>query len=262
MKIRLKCKVCGKTYSRFPSQLKSGQRRNYCSGKCSLKARRLGLYKIPGPIKKGKFIKCLVCGNKTWAEPNEIKRGKKYCSKECLGVANGNRTRGKRAPWVGKPPVLKVCKICNKEFSFYESQAKRERGYCCSRKCADKWHSLQLMGEKNCNWRGGTTRLQIIIRNSAQAKTHRWHVFKRDGRMSILSGKNGNIEHHHLTAISFLIRQYGITKNNWVNFKHILFDDDNAVTLTKEEHDKFHNKYGKMVIPEQFEEFRQKGGYL
>lgn len=206
-------------------------------------------------------LKCKICGNKFWVYPYR-KNTAKYCSKECLGIANGNGTRGKKAPWVGNPAVLKICKVCNKEFSFYESQANREgeRGFCCSRKCADKWHSLQLMGEKNCNWRGGATSLQKIIRNSAQAKNHRQDIFKRDSWMSILSGKNGDIEHHHLTAISSLIKQYGITKNNWINFKDILFDDDNAITLTKKEHDKFHNKYGKIATPEQFEEFRQEGG--
>ena len=118
------------------------------------------------------------------------------------------------------------------------------------------------MGEKNCNWRGGTTRLQVIIRNSAQAKSHRQDVFKRDNWISILSGKNGDIEHHHLIAISSLIKQYGVTKDNWINLKDILFDLNNAVTLTKKEHDKFHSQYGKVTIPEQFEEFRQEGGLI
>jgi len=169
--------------------------------------------------------------------------------------------KGKKAPWVGKPYQLRKCKICNKEFRFYESQEKgrKSRGLCCSRKCADKWHSIQLMGEKNCNWRGGTTSLQIIIRNSAQAINLRQKCFERDEWKSILSKENGDIEHHHLTAFSILIKQYEITKDNWINFKDVLFDLDNVVTLTKKEHNKFHNLYGKISTPEQFKEFRQRG---
>lgn len=146
MKIKLKCKICGENYKKYPSQLKSGQGRNYCSAECSLKARRQGLYKV-SPKKKGKYIKCLICSKKIWAEPNEIKRGKKYCSKECLGIANGNRMRGKKAPWIGKPAKERICLICGKRFKFYESPTKkniRNIGFCCSRKCADKWHSIKM----------------------------------------------------------------------------------------------------------------------
>ncbi len=262
MKIELKCKVCGKIYSSFPSELKAGQRKNYCSAKCSSRARKLKLYRMRGPHKKGKFIKCLMCDKIIWAEPNQIKKGKKYCSIQCLGIANGNRTRGKRNPLAGKPPVINICKICNKEFSFYQCKAKREgdRGYCCSRKCADKWHSFQLRGEKSHFWKGGTTSLQMIIRNSTQAKRYRLCVFERDNWTSILSGKNGDVEHHHLVALSILIKRHNITKENWRCLKDVLFKLNNAVTITEKEHDKFHGLYGKMTTPEQFEEFRNLGG--
>jgi len=113
------------------------------------------------------------------------------------------------------------------------------------------------MGEKNCNWRGGMTSLQAIIRNSAQAKNCRQECFERDNWESVLSGSNGNIEHHHLTAVSALIKQNKINKDNWVSFKDILFDLGNTVTLTKKEHNKFHSLYGKISTPEQFKEFRQ-----
>ena len=150
------CKICGKSYKRYLSQLKSGQRKNYCSFECSLIARRQGLYKAGSPPKRGKYISCLICGKKYWAQDNQIKRGTRYCSKECLGKANGNRLKGKKAPWNGDAAKQKECKICGRTFEFYESQTKNGvGGFCCSRKCADQWHAMQIQGTNNPNWAGG-----------------------------------------------------------------------------------------------------------
>ena len=43
--------------------------------------------------------------------------------------------------------MKKICRICGKEFITYPSVIKNNRGICCSRKCADKWHSIQLTGK-------------------------------------------------------------------------------------------------------------------
>ena len=74
---------------------------------------------------------------------------------------------------------------------------------------------------------------------------------------SILSGKEGRIEHHHLTPMSILIKIYKITKDNWRNNKNILFDVDNTVTITEKEHKLFHSIYGKVTTPNQFNMFKK-----
>lgn len=44
--------------------------------------------------------------------------------------------------------------------------------------------------------------------------------------------------------------------DNWREYKYVLFDIDNVVTLTDKEHKLFHSIYGKVASPENFEEFR------
>lgn len=46
------------------------------------------------------------------------------------------------------PPEIHHCKICGKPFKYYASWAKRSGhpGYCCSRLCADRWHSMRMKG--------------------------------------------------------------------------------------------------------------------
>jgi len=114
-----------------------------------------------------------------------------------------------------------------------------------------------VAGEGIGNWKGGKTSLQDLIRKSRYAQDYRYFVFKRDGWKSVISGYNGRLAHHHLISFSTLIDGHGIRKENWINFKHILFDLNNAITLTDREHKKFHSKYGKVTTPEQFEEFRR-----
>ncbi len=87
-----------------------------------------------------------MCGKQFYAEQNEIKSGRQYCSRKCVGIANGNRMRGKPAPWNGKPVELRICVICDETFKFYDSHSNRNLGKCCGRKCADKWHSIRMGG--------------------------------------------------------------------------------------------------------------------
>jgi len=46
----------------------------------------------------------------------------------------------------GKPKVERICKICGEKFLTYAAWIRRGRGKCCSRKCADRWHSFRLKG--------------------------------------------------------------------------------------------------------------------
>lgn len=102
--------------------------------------------------KKGKYIPCAMCGRDVYVMPFELSK-KKYCSKECLGKANGDRRRGKPAPWIGEPKQSRTCVICGKTFSVPAAWLKKDRnaGTCCSRPCADKWHSVALTGKKASN---------------------------------------------------------------------------------------------------------------
>lgn len=103
--------------------------------------------------KRGKILKCLICDTEFYAQPNEIKGGRHYCSRLCVGQANGDRLRGSRASYAGEAPEIRICKICGERFTSYISRG-NER-LCCSKECAYKWHSLKMEGANNPNWRGG-----------------------------------------------------------------------------------------------------------
>ncbi len=85
----VKCKQCKKEFFAKPSWLKIGYGK-FCSSKCQYEA-----------AKKGKFIACDICGEKTWKQPKQIKHsksGKFFCSKSCQTLWRNRMYVGKNHP--------------------------------------------------------------------------------------------------------------------------------------------------------------------
>lgn len=243
LRIGINCKVCGKLKKIGLCLYLSGQKT------CSMECRNIAKKKYPL-----KAI-CKNCGNEFKPDPcNNLV----FCNRACY--AEYKKKQAER---------MFICNYCGKEMKIvgrrshgkyyrYYNGKKEVRKYC-SNNCVNM-DKTGIRGENHFNWKGGRTALQDLIRKSSYSQNYRKECFQRDGWKSVLSGNNGRLEHHHLMAFSILIKEHNITKNNWIDFKDILFDLNNTVTLTEKEHDKFHSVYGKITTPEQFEEFRNSGG--
>lgn len=232
LRLGIHCRWCGKLIKIQLSEYLSGRR--YCSFQCQAAGRRI----YPD-------VKCKNCG-KTF-KPNVDH--KVFCNRECWREYQGKQRK----------KILIKCHYCGKIKEYTSRQANSHgvgtRKYC-SKACADL-DKTGVRGSDHFNWRGGKTSLQDLIRKSSYSQNYRQEVFRRDNWKSVLSGKNGRLVHHHIIPFSTLINKYNITKDDWLNFKHRLFDLDNAVTLAHLEHKRFHSKYGKVTTPEQFNEFKQ-----
>jgi len=296
MKIRLECKVCGKEFWVSPYRKEEAK---FCSRKCQGKAKAIEMKGRPSNFGTGLYwnnslrigIRCGVCGELKRLDLCAYLSGQRACSVECRNIAvkkyplravckncgdefkpdpSNNLIFCDRACYVEykrkKAERIFVCKYCDrkiktnrhKNYYRYKDGKKEVRKYC-SKNCADM-DKAGINGKDHFNWKGGRTVLRDIIRKSSYSQRYRKECFKRDGWKSALSGSNGRLEHHHLTAFSTLIKRHEITKDNWINFKDVLFDLDNALTLTEKEHNKFHSIYGKITTTEQFEQFRNSGG--
>ena len=175
------CFVCSKAFACYTSSKKE-----HCSRECS---RITAASKVKGQIRKIQIIKkCLSC-----KEDFNFRKGQKYCSTKCAGVATGERCRikdhpkkkcalcekefeYKRKDFAGKycsrkcsdsvnknPPVLwfeKTCEVCEKQYKF-KSKSTANRRKTCSRKCANKLkeiygknHPLYRRIDMNCEFCG------------------------------------------------------------------------------------------------------------
>lgn len=105
-------------------------------------------------------IKCVNCGNSFTASPSHVKRGTRYCSRNCYR----EHYSGKHVHnWKGGKTVDAVCRECRKNFKIwpYEVNA-NDRGFFCSRKCTYagmnrsfyKNNGLKHRGSKSPVWKG------------------------------------------------------------------------------------------------------------
>ncbi len=232
------CQVCNKEFKIYPSDLQNGVGK-YCSHKCYWISKRKHIIR-----------QCYYC-RKTY-DAHSLRDNSKFCSRICYLRYN-------------KKKAVKIfsCQYCGKTFhkvspSYHYKNGQKQPIKFCSKECVDKARIGKYINTNSPNWVGGLTSLQDLIRKSTDYATTREICFNRDNYKSILSGKNGKIEHHHLVSMAVLIRQNHITKANWRNYKSILFDPNNTVTLREAEHKLFHSIQGKVTTPQQFNKFCEK----
>lgn len=110
---------------------------------------------------------CVICKTTFAAYPRQQNTPRKYCSKRCLGCANGRRT-------LNVPRSLQVrLKL-----------------------------SAAFKGSKSHFWKGGVTPLNQIERESARYAEWRYAVFQRDKFTCQWCGATKNLNADHIKAFA------------------------------------------------------------
>ncbi|MCT8138680.1 HNH endonuclease [Anaerobacillus sp. CMMVII] len=144
LKIKTKCSNCGKAFSKKRSTIKKN---NFCSIECMYEHFR----KEKGNQHLVKKIKltCHYCQNDFYVIYSR-KDTAKYCSKNCLGKANGQR-----AKIAYRKRTIVHCVNCIKQIEKKPSVV-RKRNFC-SEKCMGEYYAKSGMfsGENSGTWQGG-----------------------------------------------------------------------------------------------------------
>jgi hypothetical protein len=149
------CEVCGKEYLAHECY---ADIRHTCSNECRHKWQSQIMTKEKHPnYKGGGFIKiCEVCG-KEYSVSRTLSNKSHTCSLECDAIRR-SKIYSEENSWNWKGgEVIKICEVCGKEYSVKRHLA--DKSFTCSHKCLGKRRSeLGLFtGEKNSNWKGGTS---------------------------------------------------------------------------------------------------------
>lgn len=87
------------------------------------------------------IFKCLQCGKEFVAKPSS---NRKYCSRECMGLAFKGKPNLKNS----KLKLKVVCKVCGKE--EYVSPSRAKTYITCSRSCMGKYNSKRYSQKIKC----------------------------------------------------------------------------------------------------------------
>lgn len=180
-------------------------------------------------------ILCDNCGRLFDVYPSSLIKGKKFCSRKCMGAGASQRLKGKPRPCMSKEKhplwkggaVDKICSVCGIKYVVPYAQRK---SVVCSMPCFGVWKSKNITGSKSSNWRGGVTPLNLRQRTSKQNKEWRLKVFERDGYTCQRCGdkRGGNLRAHHIKPFS--------------DFPELRFKVSNGETLCESCHKIEHRK--------------------
>lgn len=162
-------------------------------------------------------------------------------TKKKIGLSNSLRQKGKPKPWLKNK---KLTEEHRKKLSEIRKRLFRENKIKPYSHWKGRHHTeatkLKMreshLGERSYRWNGGITPLNIKIRTSREMRIWKEKVFQRDHYICQECNKIGwSLNAHHIVPfIECLILDY----------KELLFDVDNGITLCEECHSKTDNYKG------------------
>lgn len=97
--------------------------------------------------------------------------------------------------------------------------------------------------EKSCNWKGGITAIQILVRNSIKYQQWRCNVFERDNYIcQFCNLKGGKLNAHHIIEFKKIIDENKIKTLEEAEICEELWNINNGITLCEKCHKKIHKK--------------------
>lgn len=150
-----------------------------------------------------------------------------------------NRENAKKAADSRRVEKIKcICKQCRKGFEIYPSQLKKGFGSVCSWACRVKYRRgenaiaagprLDMMGDKNINWKNGVSLVPKKQRNiTKEHLAWKRRIFARDGGTCKYCGATKNLNAHHILP--------------YKEYPELAYDIDNGITLCYECHKTEHS---------------------
>lgn len=189
-----------------------------------------------------KIIKCSECGKKFERRSDQINRRglNNYCSKECIGKANGRKSKG-RILHSARKGDYRNCKQCNKQFYINPYRSKQKgNGQFCSRECHSEFVRIEgIVPEKFIASVNNAGKNNPMYKHGKRVGTHvgkkkiREKVIERDGgNWCLFCGKPGPGLHLHRII-------YGSQGGR--------YEVDNCVQLCPEHHQLVHSSKKKWM---------------
>ena len=181
---------------------------------------------------------CLFCGKEF--ERQKASHEYKFCSRKCMGAAQlGENHHNYNS-------IIVHCENCGKELTLQKYRTEGNAvGNFCNHNCRGEWLSKNRNGENSSQWEGGITTLNNSIRSCTRMDEWKQQVFARDNYCDRYSGLPcHNLEAHHIIPFAEIMKKYNITSKEEALACDELWDINNGVSMSEENHKAYHKTQG------------------
>ncbi len=188
--------------------------------------------------------KCIVCQKPLYRRPGELARVRHVACMEHR--AEAQKLSGiTEAQWRGLS--LGREKGTNHRAGYKHKESSKQKASASHLQwCAKHPDEVAARGEKtraelHYNWKGGSARLNVSIRQMDESRRWAEAVRARDGTCAC--GSVQDLESHHVTPLALLIARNRIKNREDARACPALWDLSNGVTVCKKCHYKIHGRH-------------------
>lgn len=187
---------------------------------------------------------CCICKKPLYRRPNEIAKTRYFACMEHRVEAQKKAGQTK-----AQIEVLKMGRVpgTNHRTGYkHKTESKQKsseshKAWCLANPDKVKERGKKSRGENHYRWSGGVSRLNTAIRLLTENRKWGKAIKERDKRC-VTCGMVENLEVHHVTPLSALIKKNGITNIEQARECQELWDLSNGVTMCGMCHCKYHGR--------------------
>lgn len=190
-------------------------------------------------------VTCEWCG-RTFLRKRSQMKTHNYCSKACLGKANGKRLARKH---------MKICSNCGREFDYSGRHGARNKNFFCSYECYIQFKTTK--SPVHCDWCGKQflKKKSDIERTKHNFCSHECETFfrRKEGENSLNHRVNGTVVYRQIAEQSLGRRLLPSEEVHHIDGNHRNNSPENLMVLSSSEHSKIHasgkerDKHGRFI---------------
>ena len=193
---------------------------------------------------------CIICNKPLYRRPFELKQAR--FSACMLHRAEAQKLYGQTSAQIEALKLGRAKGTNHREGTKHSEETKRKMSISIKRWCAEnpelvKARGAKTRGPNHYNWKGGSTRLNVSIRQMTEHRQWMDGVKDRDGKCT-RCGSIENLESHHIIDLSVLISKYQIKNREDARNTPGLWDLENGITLCQrchyDQHGRNYNNIG------------------
>lgn len=189
--------------------------------------------------------KCCVCEKPLYRRPSDLKKSRHVACMEHRAEAqklSGITEKQKSGLAKGRR------KGTNNRTGFTHDSATKEKitasikAWCEQNQEKITERGAKTRGENHYNWKGGSSRLNVSIRQMNENRRWMDAVKERDGWVCVECGSAENVESHHIIPLAYLVSANGIRNRQDARNCLALWDLNNGKTLCEKCHYEIHGR--------------------